>query len=80
MPITMRPSEMSWSVAYRLATTVGSRVPGFVTWWPNLIVVVAFAASARTGNESCQSTCESYVQPISNPCCSARTIRSTRRW
>ena len=27
----MRPFEMSWSVAYALASTVGSRVRGFVT-------------------------------------------------
>ena len=37
MPMTMRPSEMSWSVAYALASTVGSRVPGFVTQWPSLM-------------------------------------------
>ena len=59
MPITIRPSEMSCSVAYRLATTVGSRVPGFVTWWPNLIVVVACGGERQDGNESCQRTCES---------------------
>ena len=67
MPITIRPSEMSCSVAYRLASTVGSRVPGFVTRWPNFIVDVACAASVSSGNESCQRTCESYVQPISKP-------------
>ena len=59
MPITMRPSEMSCSVAYALATTVGSRVPGLVTMWPSRILVVACAASASVGNDSCQSTCES---------------------
>ena len=40
MPMTMRPSEMSCRVA-PLASTVGSRVPGFVTQWPSFIVVVA---------------------------------------
>ena len=59
MPITIRPSEMSWSVAYALASTVGSRVPGFVTMWPSLIRSVAAAASASVGVDSCQSTCES---------------------
>ena len=59
MPITIRPFEMSWSVAYMLATTVGSRVPGFVTMWPSLIGSVAAAASASVGVDSCQSTCES---------------------
>ena len=59
MPITMRPFEMSWSVAYMLATTVGSRVPGFVTMWPSLIELVAAAARASVGVDSCHSTCES---------------------
>ena len=59
MPMIMRPSEMSCSVAYALATTVGSRVPGFVTMWPSLSFSVACAASAMVGNESCHSTCES---------------------
>ena len=57
--MTIRPSEMSCSVAYALASTVGSRVPGFVTMWPSLILLVAFAASASVGIDSCQSTCES---------------------
>ena len=77
--MTMRPFEMSWSVAYALASTVGSRVPGFVTQWPSFIVDVACAASVRSGNDSCQSTCESYVQPYSKPCASASWISSTRR-
>ena len=61
-PITMRPSERSWSVAYELARTVGSRVAGFVTKWPSLIVCVSRAATASIGIDSCQRTCESYVQ------------------
>ena len=59
------------SVAYALASTVGSRVPGFVTKWPSFIVDVRSAASASSGIDSCQRTCESYVQPYSKPCCSA---------
>ena len=80
MPMIMRPSEMSWSVAYALATTVGSRVPGLVTMWPSRIRSVACAASASVGNESCHSTCESYVQPYSKPCCSASCSSSRKRW
>ncbi len=49
MPTTMRPCEMSWSVAEALAVTVGSRVPGFVTQSPSLIVSVASAAAVRNG-------------------------------
>ena len=45
MPITIRPSERSCSVAYELASTVGSRVAGFVTKWPSLIVEVSRAAT-----------------------------------
>ena len=57
--MTIRPSEMSCSVAYALASTVGSRVPGLVTMWPSLMRSVAAAARARVGVDSCQSTCES---------------------
>ena len=63
MPITIRPPEMSCSVAYALASTVGSRVPGFVTKWPSFIVDVRSAASVSSGIDSCQRMCESYVQP-----------------
>ena len=61
MPIAIRPSERSWSVAYALARTVGSRVAGFVTKWPSLIVEVSRAATASIGTDSSQRTCESYV-------------------
>ena len=67
MPMTMRPSETSWSVAKALAVTVGSRVPGFVTLSPSLQRSVFIAASVSSGYGSCQSTCESYVQPYSKP-------------
>ncbi len=76
----MRPLEMSCSVAYALASTVGSRIAGFVTMWPSLIVEVWSARSAITGIDSCQRTCESYVQPYSKPCCSASFVSSIRRW
>jgi hypothetical protein len=49
MPITIRPSEMSCSVAYALAVTVGSRVPGFVTQWPSFSRSVCTASSVRSG-------------------------------
>ncbi len=67
MPITIRPSERSCSVAYALASTVGSRVAGFVTKWPILIFDVSRAATASSGIDSCQSTCESYVHAYSKP-------------
>ena len=55
----MRPFEMSCRVAYALASTVGSRIAGFVTMWPSLIFEVWSARSAITGIDSCQRTCES---------------------
>ena len=79
MPITIRPPEITCSVAYRLASTVGSRVPGLVTKCPSFIRVVRSAASVRSGVDSCQRTCESYVQPYSNPCSSASSISSRKR-
>ena len=45
MPIAIRPFEMSCTVAYQLATIVGSRMPGFVTKWPSLIFSVWAATS-----------------------------------
>ena len=47
MPITIRPPESTCIVAYALASTVGSRVPGFVTKWPSFIVDVRSAASVE---------------------------------
>ena len=49
MPMIIRPPEMSWSVANALAVTVGSRVPGLVTFRPRCSVVVACAAMVRSG-------------------------------
>src|SRR5829696_2668049 len=79
MPMIIRPSEMSCSVAYALASTVGSRVAGFVTMCPSFIRVVSLARSAIKGIDSSQRTCESYVQPYSKPCCSAKVVSSIRR-
>src|SRR5690242_17202075 len=75
----MRPSERSCRVAYELASTVGSRVPGFVTKWPSLIFEVSRVATASSGIDSCQSTWESYVHAYSKPCCSAILISSSQR-
>src|SRR3954447_1132337 len=80
IPITIRPFEMSCRVAYALARTVGSRVPGFVTMWPSLIFDVRSAAMASVGIDSCQRTCESYVQAYSNPWLSASCMSSIIRW
>src|SRR5579863_5186794 len=77
--MTMRPSERSCSVAYELARTVGSRVAGFVTKWPSLIVDVSRAATASIGIDSCQRTCESYVHAYPKPCLSASWMSSSQR-
>ena len=79
MPMTARPPEMSCSVAYIDATTVGSRVPGLVTNWPSFMRSVRSAASVSSAVESCQSTWESYVQPYWNPCASASSMSSRKR-
>ena len=63
IPMIIRPPETSWSVANALAVTVGSRVPGFVTFSPRCSRSVFIAASVSSGYGSCQRTCESYVQP-----------------
>src|SRR3954452_17695689 len=75
----MRPSERSCSVAYELASTVGSRVAGFVTKWPSLIDEVSRPAIASIGIDSCQSTCESYVHAYWKPWRSASWISSSQR-
>jgi 2-keto-4-pentenoate hydratase/2-oxohepta-3-ene-1,7-dioic acid hydratase in catechol pathway len=75
----MRPFEMSCSVAYERARTFASRVAGFVTKWPSLILVVSRAATARVGIDSCQRTCESYVHAYSKPWRSASWISSSQR-
>src|SRR5512133_3833561 len=79
MPIAIRPSDRSCSVAYELASTVGSRVAGFVTKWPSLIFDVSRAATASIGIDSCQRTCESYVHAYPKPCDSASLISSSQR-
>ncbi len=79
MPMNIRPSEMSCSVAYPEASTVGSRVPGFVTQCPNRMRFVARRARVSSGNDSCHSTWESYVQPWSKPHSSASVKSSTNR-
>src|SRR5215471_5968003 len=75
----MRPLERSCSVAYALASTVGSRVAGFVTKCPSRIFAVSRAATASIGTDSCQSTCESYVHAYPKPWPSASWISSSQR-
>src|SRR5580765_5744893 len=79
MPIAIRPFERSWSVAYALARTVGSRVAGFVTKWPRWMVDVSRAATASIGTDPCQRTCESYVHAYPKPWRSASWISSSQR-
>ena len=57
----------------------GRESPGFVTKWPSLIFDVSRAATASIGIDSCQRTCESYVQAYPKPCCSASCISSSQR-
>ncbi len=59
IPITIRPFERSCIVAYQLAVIVGSRIPGFVTKWPSLILSVRSATSGSVAYDSCQRMCES---------------------
>ncbi len=59
MPMTMRPSEMSCSVAWALAVTAGSRVTGLVTHIPIRIREVCDASSVISGYGSCQRIGES---------------------
>ena len=49
MPRSMRPPEISSSVARALAVTLGSRVAGFVTHVPRRMCVVLMAISVRRG-------------------------------
>ena len=68
MPITMRPFEMSCIVAYQLAVIVGSRIPGFVTKWPSLILLVCAAAIG-----------ERRVRRPARGCASRRSSRTRSR-
>src|SRR6478609_6765036 len=79
MPIAIRPFDRSCSVAYALASTVGSRVAGFVTKWPSRIEEVSRAATASIGTDSCQRTWESYVHAYPKPWRSASWISSSQR-
>ena len=56
---TTRPGAMELSVAWKLAVTVGSRVPGLVTQKPSPMRSVCAAAAARNAEPSCQRMCES---------------------
>ncbi len=56
---TTRPGAMELSVAWKLAVTVGSRVPGLVTQKPRPMRSVCAAAAARNAEPSCQRMCES---------------------
>ena len=49
MPISMRPPEMRFSVANRLAVTVRSQTAGLVTIVPSRTLLVLAANRARIG-------------------------------
>ena len=79
MPRSIRPPEISSSVASTDAVTVGSRVPGFVTQVPSRIRSVTPAISVRSGYGSRHRTWESNSQPYSNPAASAWRVRASVR-
>ena len=79
IPNSMRPPEIRFRVANRLAVTVRSRTAGLVTQGPSRIFRVAFAIKVSSGYGSFHSTCESKIQPYSNPASSACRVRATIR-
>ena len=62
MPISIRPPEISFSVAMAAAVTVGSLVTGLVTQGPMWISLVAAAISVKIGYTSCHRTWLSHIQ------------------
>ena len=77
IPQIVRLPCISFSVACSEAITVQSRVAGLVTIGPTTSRDVRASTCEWITYGSCQSTCESNVQPWLNPSSSARTIRST---
>ena len=77
MPQIVRLPYMSFSVANMDAITDQSRVPGFVTIGPIVIVDVSARIRGKITNVSCHSTWESNVHPYPNPAASARFIIAT---
>ena len=71
MPRSIRPPDSSSRTASEEAVTDGSRVAGFVTHVPRRIRSVAWAMSVRRTYGSRHRTCESKIQPYSNPAPSA---------
>ncbi len=63
MPQIVRLPYVSFSVANIDAITDQSRVPGLVTIGPMTIADVSARIRGYSTNVSCQSTCESNVQP-----------------
>ncbi len=56
---TTRPGMIVFRVAWKLAVTVGSRVPGFVTQKPRPIRSVCTAAAVTSTHPSCHRMWES---------------------
>ena len=63
MPQIVRPSNMSLRVANRDASTVQSRVPGFVTIGPTTIRSVSANINEKMTKGSCHNIWESNAQP-----------------
>ena len=79
MPSSIRPPEIRFRVANKLAVTVKSRVAGLVTQVPRRMRLVFAAISVSSGYGSFHSTCESKIQPYSNPALSPCFVRLTMR-
>ena len=80
MPIAIRPSERSCSVAYALASTVGSRVRRVRDEVAELdLRRLASRDREQSGSTPARATCESYVHAYSKPCCSASWMSSSKR-
>src|SRR5882724_6311965 len=79
MPSSMRPPEIKFKVANKLAVTVRSRTAGLVTHGPTRMRVVFASMSVIRGYGSFHSTCESKIQPYLNPAPSACRVSATMR-
>src|SRR5256885_6887716 len=79
MPSSMRPPEIKFRVANRLAVTVRSRVAGLVTHVPSRMRCVLVAIRVKSGYGSFHKTCESKIQPYLNPALSAWRVKATTR-
>src|SRR5438270_8078270 len=79
MPSSIRPPDIRFRVANKLAVTVRSLVAGLVTHVPRRMRLVLAAISVSRGYGSFHNTCESNIQPYLKPAASACLVRPTMR-